>query len=59
MPRKKHDKLDDSINVPVPKALKKRVLAEAEKMPVRIAHTAFTRMLIEEGLNRRQALSTR
>jgi hypothetical protein len=52
MARGKADKLDDSINVPVPSALKRQVKDLASKAPGNPSHTAFARQLIEEGIGR-------
>ncbi len=54
MPRTKAEKLDDSINVPVPQALKRRVLEMAGKEPGEPAYTKFARLLLREGVERRE-----
>lgn len=54
MARTTDEKLDTSINVPVPRRLKGRVKALAKQQPTKVAHTAFARTLIEEGVNRRE-----
>src|SRR5687768_7202437 len=47
MPRVKTDeRLNDSINVPVPRSLKRRVIALAKRLDGKPAHTKFTRILI-------------
>lgn len=52
--RPKPNRLDDSINVPVSVALKKRVITLASQEPGSPAHTRFARTLIEEGVERRE-----
>jgi hypothetical protein len=47
--------LDDSINVPVPKKLKRKVIDLAKREPNQPRHTAFARTLIREGVERRLA----
>jgi hypothetical protein len=48
MPRSKPNKLNDSINMPVPRSLKREVIALAETAPGKPSHTAYARQVIEE-----------
>jgi hypothetical protein len=48
--RTKREVLDDSINVPVPAALKRRVVRLAKRRAEPLKHTAYARELIERGV---------
>ncbi len=52
MPRTTDEKLDDSINVPIPRKLKARVVSLAKAVDQ--APTKFARALITEGVERRE-----
>lgn len=58
MPKAKPaDKLNDSINIPVPRAFKRRVIELAEKAPGNMAHTKYARRLLEKAVEREESLA--
>jgi hypothetical protein len=61
MPRLKKSasvRLNDSINVPVNRSLKRRVIELAKQDPEGASLTKFTRRLIEEGVERHEQAAT-
>lgn len=47
--KQKNEKLNDSINVPVPRSLKKLIVGFAKQHPEQPSHTRFARMILAKA----------